>query len=273
MRRQQSGHGRFAVRQIGKPGTDQRRRLWDWFELERDLRDDCQRSLRADEQLAQVVACHVLDHPPAGVKDLAVRLHPRQPDHIIAKRPQPKPPRSTGIRRQSAAQLRAFPLRNIDRQPQPFAAQNFIEPGDRYTGFNGDSHIAGRKLDDAIEPAGDELYRSLAKRRAVFKRGAASDGHDRPLGSGKVFHEKRAQLLLRRGRELGGGFGASGAHQAGNGLSEPCTSVTVYPHRFARYTPLPHGRGSKDVHVGVQRFIVSIFARGTSHDTEGAGSQ
>ena len=250
----------FAVGEIGKRRANQRRRFGDRLQLERDLRDNGERPLRADEQLAEVVAGHVLDDPSAGMEHLAVRFHGRQPDHVIAKRSQSKPPRSTGIRRQSATQRRAFPMRNIDRQPQPFASQYFIEPRDRNAGFDRDRHVTGRKLDDAIEPAGDDFHRSIGERRAVFKRGAASDWNDRTLGSAKVFHEKGATPPASRARtrcrirEAQGSSGGKWSFGAAH-VSKP--GIHVVSCDTPRVLTIAAPSLSK---IGVEHFIVSIFA-------------
>ena len=71
--------------------------------LDRDLGHRRERPERAGEQLAEVVAGDVLDHPAARLEGLAAAGHRRHAEEMVARGAGLDPPRSRQVRREHAA--------------------------------------------------------------------------------------------------------------------------------------------------------------------------
>src|SRR5262249_38232319 len=78
---------------------DQRLLLRSGLEFEGHLRDDAQGAERADVELAQVVAGHILDASPSGLDLLSLIVDHADADDVIPKRAETKTPRPTDIGR------------------------------------------------------------------------------------------------------------------------------------------------------------------------------
>jgi hypothetical protein len=119
---------------------------------ERRLGDQAERALRPREQLAQVVAGHVLDHLAAGLGHDAVGPHHGDPDEQVTRRPVAQPPRAGQPGRDHAADRGL--ARHVQRDLLPGLGQHR-----RYLGHPGarpdpGHQVPGRVLDHAGQPGG-----------------------------------------------------------------------------------------------------------------------
>jgi hypothetical protein len=159
------------------------------------LGDQAQRALRPGEQLADVVAGHVLDHLAAGVRDHPVRADRGDPDQQVARGPVPQParPRRPGGDHSAHRRVR----RGVQRELLPGRGQHRRQLPEGGPGLHPGDQVPGRMLDDLIHRP--EVHHQVAGRRG------RAPGQPHP---GAARHHR--QPGISRGPQQRRGFGRAG---------------------------------------------------------------
>ena len=151
------------------------------------LGDDAERALRADEEVRQVVAGHVLDRPTAGPDDAAVREHDLEAEDGVAGDAVLHAAQAAGVLGQVAADgadLEAGRVRGIE---QAMLRSRTSEVGVDDAGLDDRRQVAGVDLEDAIHLRGHQGQCPVDRRGATGQpaaRPARHDGHAVAGGQG-----------------------------------------------------------------------------------------
>ncbi len=191
------------VRQRGERDDTLRRPR---IELQRRRRDDAERALRADEQIAQVVAGVVLLQRAQAVPHLAVRRHHLEAERQRARVAVGEHADAAGVGRQHAADLAAPLRRQAERKQAIGAVGSGLRVGQGHAGL--DDHGAARRIDIAHARQPRQRQHHLAPvgrgRLAADEAGVAALGDDADaclVGDGKDLRDLvgRARAQHQRG--------------------------------------------------------------------------
>ena len=187
---------------VAKGQTAERIGLGDAVQLEGQLGDDAERSLRADEEASEVVAARGLPRAIAGLEQRAVGHDRGEAQHVIAHGAVAHGVGAGGPCRSHAAKARVGA--RIDGEEETFVAQMFVERFARDAGFDHAVEILRVHGEDAVHMR--EVERNSAEGRVdlAFKRGAGAEGNDRHARLGAKPHHFD-HLLRRLGEDHGVG--------------------------------------------------------------------
>ena len=116
--------------------------------------DDAEGAERARHQLGQVIAGDVLHHLAAAGGDGAIRQNDGDADDEVANAAVAQAQRPAVIGRDHAADGCALRPQRVQRKPLPVRGERALQLRDGDSGPDGDRHIAGRVLQDAVEARG-----------------------------------------------------------------------------------------------------------------------
>ena len=175
-----------------------------------DVADEAERSERADEQAAQVVAADVLHGGSAGLHHLAVGQHDAGLEQRVANGPRAEAAHAAAPDGQDAPDRRAWPVRQGDALP--VLGQSGVELGHRRGPAAPHRHLL--RLDPLDARRCLHLPGARAGWTADVPLGPAADAGDRPLdphliGEGRQIHAPsgtccRSAQRLPAGRTLCG---------------------------------------------------------------------
>src|SRR5690606_500228 len=150
---------------------------------ERDLRDDPQRALGADEQPGQVVARHPLGGAPAGPQHLPVGEHHLQPEHVLGGHAVLDAAHPAGVGGHVAADGRGLPRAGVGWEPQPVRGQRRRQGGVDDARLH-HRHPVGRvDRDDPVHRGRGDHQRAVDRVGRPGQAGPGTLGHDRhPVG-------------------------------------------------------------------------------------------
>ena len=154
-RRTQGVHGRRRLEPIDQ---DRARPLRRGQDLDRHLVHERERAVGACEQLADIVAGHVLDHAAAGLEALAPPAHRVHAEEVIARCPRLDPTRAREIAGERTAQSGAFGraeqrriVRRLERKHLPFGPDCAFDRSERRCRLGRQHQLGGLVVDDAVE--------------------------------------------------------------------------------------------------------------------------
>ena len=155
-----------------------RDRLGDRPQPQRQLGDDPERALGADEQVGEVVAGARLAGARAGADDAAVGQHHLEREHVLAHRPVAHRVGPRGAGRRHAAQRRVRP--GVDREERALAADALLQRRARDAGLHGGVEVLDADAQDRVHQARVERDAALDGEHLALERGAGAerdDGH------------------------------------------------------------------------------------------------
>ena len=168
------------------------------IELERCGRDDAERALAADEEVAQVVAGVVLAQAGQPVPDLAARRHDFEAEAEIAGVAVAQHLRAAGIGRQVAADGAAALGGQAEREQQTLRGDRLLQRLQHAAGLDGDGEVGRVDAAHAVQAA-----------EAQHHLGTARIGHGTTdqAGVAALRDDRRAvqRAGLHDGRDFGGG--------------------------------------------------------------------
>ncbi len=121
------------------------------------LGDDGQGAERADEQLAEVVARDVLDHPAAGLRDHPVGAHHGDADQQVAGGARGDATCTARVGGQRPPDARARDGL-VERKTLATATHDLLEISETRAGLGDHDQVTGRVLDDLVERAHVEQH-------------------------------------------------------------------------------------------------------------------
>ena len=208
--------GRFHARERTDPAAD---RLRDALQLERQLGDDAERPLRADEQAGEIVARGALARPPPRRDQPSVGGNRLQCQHIVLHRPVAHRIGARRARRGHAAE--AGIGAGIDREEQAGVAQVGVQVLARHARLDAAVEVAGIHLEDAVHA--HQVDGDAARRRVdlALQRGSRAEGDHRHMVLGADAHHLlhvvggagKDHRVRRLVRNIGRGVGVLLAHR------------------------------------------------------------
>jgi hypothetical protein len=171
----------------GERADARRDRLGDAVQAQRDLGDDPEGALRADEEPGEIVAGGRLARPPGGRDDVAVRHHRGEREHRVLHRPVAHGVGARRPRRRHPADRGVRP--GIDGEEQAGIAQVRVQSPAGDAGLDRAVEVIGIDRADTIHRA--RVDRDAAERRVdvALEGGADAVGHDRHVALGAGAHD------------------------------------------------------------------------------------
>ena len=136
--------------------------------------DDAERAHRAGQELGEVVAGDVLDDPAAPLDHVPLGRDEADADDLVAGPAGAEPPRPGGVGRVDPAERRPVGMGGVDQQPLTLLGQDRPQGREGHPGLDGDRHVGGRVVDQAVERPGVDGHARPARDAAVVERGAAA---------------------------------------------------------------------------------------------------
>ena len=176
-------------------------------ELHRRLRDHAERAERADEELRQIVARHVLHDLAAAAHDGAVGHHHREADEEVAGGAVEMSARARGVAREDAADRRPVGPGRVEREPLSALAELALERAEGTARLHRRGEIARLVLDEPAHALHPQHEAEAIRRPADAELGApARRSHGNPCLRGQ--DQDRRDVLLRAGEDHGLGRAA-----------------------------------------------------------------
>ena len=174
-----------------------RDRLRDRPQPQRELGDDPERALRADEQAREVVAGARLARPRAGTDHAPVGQHDLEREHVLAHRPVADGVGPGGAGGRHAAERRVGA--RVDAEERALAADPLLERRAGDAGLDGDVEVLDAHAQDRVHQARVDRDAALDREHVALERGAGAERHDRHVVLGASAHDRGD--LLGRARE------------------------------------------------------------------------
>ena len=209
------GAQRLLVEQLaardGEPGADERDRgaargadvrergadrdgpLGQPVQAQRQLRDHAERSLRADEERAEVVAGRRLHGARAGTDDRAVREHDLEREHVRAHAAVANRRRPARVRRGHPAERRVGA--RVDREPETVLGDRRVQLAAQDAGLHARLQVAGPNLDHAVQAREVERDAAAHGDHVSLERRAGAERDDRDA---RARSPTRARVRPRR---------------------------------------------------------------------------
>ena len=173
--RDRRAHGVLGGREGAHGGGD---RFGDRPQPQRQLGDDPERPLRADEQVGEVVAGARLSRARAGADDAPVRQHHLEREDVLAHRAVADRvgPRGAGGRHAAERRVRS----RVDREERAVAAHALLQRRARDAGLHGGVEVLDAHAQDRVHQAGVQRDAALYGEDLALDRGAGAerdDGH------------------------------------------------------------------------------------------------
>ena len=186
-----------------------------------------ERAVGTSEQLADVVARHVLDHAAAGLEALAPPAHRVNAEEMVARGPRLDPARTrevagerTAERRFAVCAQQGCVIGRFKREHLPFRPDCTFDRSERRRRLGGEHKLGGLIVDNAVERGEREGRRAL-DRSSEVPLGTASDDLKGLLACDGPAHGIREAVRIPRGQAVG--------HQkrgrSGKAVSPRCTCI------------------------------------------------
>ena len=157
-------------------------RLGDAGEPQRDLDDDAERALRADEQPRQIVARRGFLRPAGGAQERALGGHDAERQHVVLHRAVAHRVGAGGARRRHAADRGVGA--GIDGKEQAGVAQMVVERLAGHAGLDDAVEVLGVDGEHAVHPRAVDRDAAVQRVDVAFERGAGAERHDRRVMGG-----------------------------------------------------------------------------------------
>ena len=189
--------GRDGVGGRGEGADRGRDRLRDRPQAQRELGDDPERPLGADEQAREVVAGARLARPRAGADHAPVGQHHLEREHVVAHRPVADGVGPRSARGRHPAQRRVGA--GVDREERALTADALLERGARDAGLERDVEVLDAHAQDRVHQARVDRNAALDREDVALERGAGAERDDRHAVVRARAHDRGD--LLGRARE------------------------------------------------------------------------
>ena len=156
-----------------------RDRLGNAGEAQRDLGDDAERSLGADEQTRQIISGRGFAGAARGAREFAAGGDDAERDHVVSHRPVAHRVGSRGARRSHAADRSVGA--GIDREEEAAVAQVRIERLARYAGLDDAIEILGVDRENPVHAAAVQRESAVERVDVAFERCADAERHNRRI--------------------------------------------------------------------------------------------
>ena len=172
---------------VGKGAGSGRHRLGDAGKPERDLDDDAERALGADENMGEVVAGGRFFRPRAGAQKRAVGGDDAEREHEILHRAVAHRVGARGAGRGHAA--KGGVGARVDREEEAGVVQIVVELLAGDAGLDDAVEVLGVDGQDLVHARAVERHAAVRRVDVAFERGADAERHDRRVVAGANVHE------------------------------------------------------------------------------------
>ena len=198
-----------ASRRVGKAHTAADIASGVGWTRKRDLADEAERALRADEQPREVIARRGLARARARADHLAVRGDDHEREDVLAHRAvaDGRRARRAGGDHPAEGGVGA----GIDGEEHALRAQHLVELLAGDAGLDRDVEVVDRQAQDAVHLAHVDADPALQRRDVPLERRSRAEGDDRRAMAGADADDRRGLLGARRVDDgVGGGEGVKG---------------------------------------------------------------
>ena len=161
---------------VRERGADRDRALGQAVQAQRELGDHAERSLRADEERAQVVAGRRLDRARARSDHRSVGEHDLEREHVRAHAAVADGRRAARVGRRHPAERRV--RSRIDGEPQTVLGDRGVQLAAEHARLRARLQVAGKHLEDAVQAREVERERAVGGDHVAFERRSGAEGND-----------------------------------------------------------------------------------------------